>query len=421
MHPSFIVARETADNLGNAFRRTRDENAIETILSEAIDTGNPEVLQNSIGKILSQVSPERQGPAIQYLQSAYKNIEAKKQQENKMRQEQLAAKQAGYTPGVPPQVAAAQVRENAKQNRLAQYGLGGDPRSQYNLPNAEFGTPAQLGGIRGQDESQIQQQQSPRQSIPNLEDMSDQQLRLLTGAPDREISIPARAILRAREEEKNLKKPLFEAESDKLEAKRVSELAENIESEYIAAKNEDLRLDRQIKLDEKGNLSTPSLIKVLDSIGLPIGILGNPDTEEYRKLEADYTRDVSKVFPGGKITNYELMSYLKTIPSLLNSSEGRKAIVRNRKLLNEAKRVRYDEYVKIIKENNGKKPPNLGILLDERTFDKINDIENRFREGIEKESEKFQQPIRMIDPQGNLVDIPPNLIEKAMKAGAKFS
>lgn len=204
MHPSFLAARETANNLGEAFRKTRDENAIETILSQAIDTGNPEVLQNSIGKILSQVSPERQGPAIQYLQSAYKNVEAKKQQENKMRQEQLAAKQAGYTPGVPPQVAAAQIKENAKQRRLAQYGLGGDPRSQYNLPNAEFGTPPQLGGMRGQDESQPQQQmqQMPSQSV--FSKLSDDQLVTLTGAPDREVSEPAKVELQRRKEDEKI-------------------------------------------------------------------------------------------------------------------------------------------------------------------------------------------------------------------------
>src|SRR5690606_37714795 len=103
----------------------------------------------------------------------------------------------------------------------------------------------------------------------------------------------------------------------------------------------------------------------MDAFGIPIGVLGNPATEEYRKLEADYVRDVSKVFPGGKITNYEVSAYLKTIPSLMNSPEGRKQIINNRKLMNEAKRVRYDAYKKILKENNGKKPQNLGILIDE--------------------------------------------------------
>ena len=105
----------------------------------------------------------------------------------------------------------------------------------------------------------------------------------------------------------------------------------------------------------------------------------------------------------------------------MNSKAGREAIIHNRKLLNEAKRVKYDEYKKILKENGGSKPKNMGILLEERTADKIMEIEDRFKAGIDNEIEKFQQPVRMIDPQGNPVDIPPGQMERALKAGARFS
>lgn len=203
MHPSFLASREIGNNLGQAFKKSRDENAIESILSQAMDTGNPEVIQNSIGKILSQVSPERQGPAIKYLQSEYQNIERKK----KMIQEQQAAKSAGYDYGVPPQVAAQQVKDSAKQQRLSQYGLGGDPRSQYNLPNAEDGTPSQLSGIQGQqpeipiNNPQLAQKASPESVFRRF---SDDQLVVLTGAPDREVSEPANAEMKRREEDRKI-------------------------------------------------------------------------------------------------------------------------------------------------------------------------------------------------------------------------
>jgi len=215
-------------------------------------------------------------------------------------------------------------------------------------------------------------------------------------------------------------KPIFEPESEKLEAKRVADLATSIEKDYLSAKNENIRLDRMEELSGKEGLSTPLMVKALDAIGLPIGILSNPDTEEYRKLETDFIRDARDVFPGGRITNYEIQSYLKTIPTLLNSKEGREAIIRNRKLFNEAKEIKYNEYKNILKENGGKKPQNLGILLEERTADKISNIEDKFKQGIQKESEKFQQAIPMLDPQGRQVNIPPGQIEKALKAGAKF-
>ncbi len=106
MNPAFEVARHTGNNLASGFRQVKDENAIETILSEAKRSGDPQVLQDSIGKILAQVSPERQGVALKYLEHAYKNVEAKE----KRTLEQNAATQGGYTYGAPSAVQAQQVR-----------------------------------------------------------------------------------------------------------------------------------------------------------------------------------------------------------------------------------------------------------------------------------------------------------------------
>ncbi len=234
--------------------------------------------------------------------------------------------------------------------------------------------------------------------------------RSLTSSP-----ATARTIFREKTE-----KPLFEAEGEKLEAKRVSELATEVEKNYATARNEDVRLDRMEELSNKGDVSTPTMIKALDTIGLPIGILSNPDTEEYRKLETDFIRDARDIFPGGRITNYEIQSYLKTIPTLMNSKEGRAAIIRNRKLLNEAKKVRYQEYKNILKETGGKKPANMGILLEERTADKIMDIEDRFREGIDNVLDKHSQKIKMYGQDGKTYEIPAHLIPQAQQQGLIF-
>jgi hypothetical protein len=215
-------------------------------------------------------------------------------------------------------------------------------------------------------------------------------------------------------------KPVFEPTEEKLEAERVSKLATEIELENQTTKSEEQRLGRMEKLSEEGSLSTPLMVKSMNTIGLPLGVLGNPNTEEYAKLEADFLRDVRNVFPGGRITNYEIQAYLKTVPSLMNSPEGKKAIIRNRKLQNEAKRLRYDAYKDILRENDGRKPRNLSLLIDERISDKMASIEDRFREGIQEEVEKFQQPVRMVAPNGMVVDIPPNQIQRAIDSGAKF-
>jgi len=217
----------------------------------------------------------------------------------------------------------------------------------------------------------------------------------------------------------NLEKPTFEPTEAKLEAERVSNLATEIEKDYDSANMEDMRLGRQEQLAEKGTLPTPMMVKTLDSFGIPLAVLSNPDAEEYAKVEADYVRDVSKVFPG-QIRVYEIQAYMKTIPSLVNSDAGKKIIIKNRRLLNEAKKLRYDAMKDIIKENGGTKPRNMGQMLNDRIKHRMNAIGEELRDGMSKEADKFQTKIKMIAPDGRSVSIPANELESAIKAGARF-
>ena len=78
---AFDIGRQVGTNFANVRQTAKDESAIESILSQAMNTGDPAIVQNSIGQILSQVSPERQGVALQYLQNTFNNLQ-QKQKEN---------------------------------------------------------------------------------------------------------------------------------------------------------------------------------------------------------------------------------------------------------------------------------------------------------------------------------------------------
>lgn len=95
MNPAFNIARETATNIGQGIRQSRDQSAIENILSGAIQSGNPEIIQDSIGKILSQVSPQNQGAALQYLQGAYQSALSRQDLKQKEALGRQAAKEGG--------------------------------------------------------------------------------------------------------------------------------------------------------------------------------------------------------------------------------------------------------------------------------------------------------------------------------------
>ncbi len=139
-NPAFEVARGIGNNLSREFSRVNDENAIERILAEAKQSGKPEVLENAIGKIISQVSPERRQDAVQYLQHAYQNVEKREKlnrelQKEKKRDESAIA--AGVTPGLEPSVQKEQLISQRKiQENKSKEKIGKDIKS--SLVNAGY-------------------------------------------------------------------------------------------------------------------------------------------------------------------------------------------------------------------------------------------------------------------------------------------
>jgi len=69
--------RQVGMSFGAARQEASDQGNIKNILAEAQASGDPQVLQNSIGRILSSVSKENQPAAINYLQNMMANVQTK--------------------------------------------------------------------------------------------------------------------------------------------------------------------------------------------------------------------------------------------------------------------------------------------------------------------------------------------------------
>ena len=220
-------------------------------------------------------------------------------------------------------------------------------------------------------------------------------------------------------EREQAKKEPFESEASKLAAKASSETRGNIVREYEAALSSNLRIDKMIKKAESGELSTPLMVKTLDFLGWPLSVLNNPTTEEYAKLQNDYVRDVSSIFPGA-IKNFEIESYLKTIPQLLNSDKGKILVGNNIKLLNKGKIIKYNAMVEILKENDGVTPRNLDIAINDRVRDQMADLKERFSNNTHDALDLNGPTISMLDEQGTFYDIPTKDIQKALDKGLKL-
>lgn len=363
MSNAFEAARAIGTNLGGIGQEIRDTKTIDSILSNLSQEKNPEVIQDSIGKILSQVSPERQGQAIQFLQNRYNQIKSNQE----MQKQESSLRSEGVNPNLPPNLQVEQYKNRLKQQRLSQFGLGG--QQNFQMPENPFAS--QMGGVPQQPQQQPPQQQPKSRTF---QDLSDDELILATGAPDKEISEPAKAELNKREKNKK-----FDVEVYKINKPLMDQLIKENEG-YQERKRIFDRME-EIDSNPEETLTTPMLASMLDKIGLPLGILDNPDSEEYDKLSNNLIRGIKDVF-GARINVIDVESFLKTIPSLKNTREGRKRIIKGLRELDNAKNAKYLAYRDIIDERESQGltsvPLNLSQQIDKRSQEIIKDSAQNF-------------------------------------------
>lgn len=180
-----------------------------------------------------------------------------------------------------------------------------------------------------------------------------------------------------------LAKPTFEPEADKLEAKRVSELADKVVSEYEGAETANERLNQMEVAAESGKLPSPLLVRSMEALNIPLGVYADPLSQNYEKNVNEFVREVKNYFPG-RVTNTELEFFMKSIPSLMNSDEGKKLIIKNMKLRNEMAKSRYEAYMEILEKNGGRKPKNLDIKINNRTKEQRRLLGDEMKKNIEE-------------------------------------
>lgn len=299
MNPQGAIAFQTANNignnLGNSFKQRREENTIESILTQANASGDPQVLQDSIGKILSSVSPERQGVAIKYLEQVYNNVQAKQ----KLQRTREAEISAGVTPGLDPRIQAAQLKENSKNARInAAYGNNVNP---------------------------LVTEQKAEDQKANVNTRSKDQLIKLTGHPDREISEPAKSELKnLQSQEKNDRSDIRELKKETLPLKQEIINRANASRESIRNKN------HLIEIIDKGNLDDPTFAVLAESLPFNLGKrLLSDDTIEYKGGLVDEFADLKNIFKGATRVK-EVEIYENKLADTYLTDSQKKAILKSR-------------------------------------------------------------------------------------------
>ena len=178
----------------------------------------------------------------------------------------------------------------------------------------------------------------------------------------------------------------------------------------------------QLQELNKEELIEPSAAKFLEFTGIPLGVLENPSNELYDKVSQDLLKGLPETY-GNKILLAEVQNFLKTIPRLLNSADGRRMIASNMLKLGEMKEALYNEMRRQqtdLLDTNKKFPKD----FEQRVFDNVKpQIDRINREFTQLSHIKSVPPntTPYFNPQGGISFIPndPAQIEWVEKNGGK--
>jgi hypothetical protein len=339
---------------------------------------------------------------------------AKKVKKNEQREISEGLQALGYTQAQAESISklSPDLQKVAVQNQtrpqkpgISQAGLGALQELGINPGLAEFGTQAlspfiqsaaqapqnqafaqALQGLLGGQ--QPQQQMSPGQELtqqPNIESLQGPSSAVLTAG---QTGTLAKLGLQQQQHRENiaLKKEQFEKTVSQREQseinKETQKFYEETHKKRKAAQVNDQRLGRMETLINEGNLQNPVLYGALKKVGLDIPALQSANSQEFVKLTTDFLRNAKDVF-GSRVTNYDAQAFLKTVPELSQSDEGKKRIIRNMRLLDKGEQLRGQAQDSIIKENGGKRPRNLESLVEDRVAPELDALAQQFKAGAE--------------------------------------
>jgi hypothetical protein len=182
-----------------------------------------------------------------------------------------------------------------------------------------------------------------------------------------------------------------EAEKEKQERleqhkinKEVFPAYKNILSDARSAREDTKRLNRMEELVKKGNLTRPRWHSLLNAIehgvfgyGINLHSLETADSQEFDKLSKEFLKNAKNIF-GPRITDADLKTFLKMVPDLSQSREGKLAIIHNMKLSNEAANIKKRAADQVISNNNGKLPRDFDFQVEKLAEPELDALASQF-------------------------------------------
>jgi len=124
-----------------------------------------------------------------------------------------------------------------------------------------------------------------------------------------------------------------------------------------------------------------TLIKPLASAARAVQASTNENLELFDKVSADFVKSAKQYF-GNRLTDTDLEAYMATVPSLLLTDKGKKAVIENLRDSINLQDLEYNAAKYIIKQNNGKRPADLALQVQNMIDPQIDRIANNLKASI---------------------------------------
>lgn len=348
-------------------------------VGDALSTG----LQNLVSHKLTAMQEQRQRQqTMQGLQALGYNAQQSAQLSNLDPQSlQQVVKQKLAEPG-----------ERAYASALGSL-LGEQPQQQPNLPSNQQSLAVGPTGLSDKQKEQVRKHlESPKGKIPyspeyinKLQSHLDRPESIVQPEQASQVQAPILGGLNAKQAEKIAELGLKKQElsrKEKVEAFKLSKDERRAIIDAGKSARQNLHdLDRMEDLEKEGKLDTPGYLEFLKRSGLDVPALMDEGSQEYQKIAQTFLRD-AKTYLGSRISNFELEQFLKTIPSLSQSPEGRKRVISNLKRFNRIS-LEYSNALKsVIKENKGIPPLDLLEQVDDKVEKKMDHYADLFKKDL---------------------------------------
>jgi len=214
-------------------------------------------------------------------------------------------------------------------------------------------------------------------------------------------------------------------------------------SSLKGARQEKVRLDTLERLNERGNLPEGLGRWNVDiqkgTLNFPAA--ANQDTQTYVKLINDWISGAKDTF-GARVTNFELGVFLSRLPTLANTQDGRTNLLKYMQGINRINTL-YNESLKDVYSHyklGGVSPEDAQMVAYNRVADEIAEIEQSLPMDLAPDAEnppevpdvggtvemkqardtaraKLAPGNVLMELNGKLVQVPPNLVEQAIQNG----